>query len=48
MGIRLVSSSSSQPAHKEVWCIEDKTDMSQFKELVPNPAISYPFELDDF
>jgi hypothetical protein len=48
MGIRLVSSSSSQPPHKEVWCIEDKTDMSQFKELVPNPAISYPFELDDF
>ena len=28
--------------------MEDKIDMSRFKEMVPNPAISYPFELDDF
>ena len=46
LGIRQIS--SGHPQSKEVWCIEDKTDMSQFKELVPNPAISYPFELDDF
>jgi hypothetical protein len=30
------------------WYTEDKIDMSRFKEMVPNPAISYPFELDDF
>jgi antiviral helicase SKI2 len=23
-------------------------DMSRFKEMVPSPAIIYPFELDDF
>ena len=27
---------------------EDKIDMSRFKEMVPSPAITYPFELDDF
>lgn len=27
---------------------EDKMEMSRFKEMVPNPAIDWPFELDDF
>lgn len=23
-------------------------DMSKFKQIIPNPALTYPFELDDF
>ena len=39
------SNSKSAP---QQWYEEDKIDMSRFKEMVPLPAITYPFELDDF
>ena len=40
--------SASSENRRQQWFVEDKIDMSRFKEMVPNPAISYPFELDDF
>jgi superfamily II RNA helicase len=40
--------SASGENKRQQWFVEDKIDMSRFKEMVPNPAISYPFELDDF
>lgn len=42
------SVSASSENRRQQWFVEDKIDMSRFKEMVPNPAISYPFELDDF
>jgi antiviral helicase SKI2 len=30
------------------WAVVDDTDVSRFRELVPVPAIEYPFELDVF
>ena len=30
------------------WAVLDEQDMSNFHELVPEPVIEYPFELDDF
>lgn len=39
----------SQSAEKRAaWFEEDFMDMSRFKEMVPSPAITYPFDLDDF
>lgn len=31
-----------------VWASEDVTDVSEFPQLVPEPAIQYPFNLDTF
>lgn len=42
------NASASSDNKRKQWFVEDKIDMSRFKEMVPNPAISYPFELDDF
>jgi len=30
------------------WVITDSLDMKNFKELIPDPAMEFPFELDDF
>eukprot|EP00698_Gefionella_okellyi_P025525 TRINITY_DN9389_c0_g1_i1.p1 TRINITY_DN9389_c0_g1~~TRINITY_DN9389_c0_g1_i1.p1 ORF type:complete len:1222 (-),score=319.66 TRINITY_DN9389_c0_g1_i1:16-3654(-) len=32
----------------ESWAVTDVVDVSNFKDLVPNPAIEFPFELDVF
>ena len=32
----------------QVWAVEGGEDMSNFRELVPQMAIEYPFELDNF
>ena len=32
----------------EKWVIKDKLDMKNFEQLIPDPAIEYPFELDEF
>jgi hypothetical protein len=32
----------------EKWVIKDGLDMKNFKELIPDPALEYNFELDDF
>ena len=42
------NASASSDNKRKQWFVEDKIDMSRFKEMVPNPDISYPFELDDF
>ena len=42
-----ISQDSSQPATQQ-WYVNDTLDMRRFKEMIPNPAITYPFELDDF
>lgn len=41
-------STSASPEKRVSWFEEDFMDMSRFKEMVPSPAITYPFELDDF
>lgn len=33
---------------EETWGILDSSDVSDFRSLVPDPALSFPFELDDF
>jgi hypothetical protein len=33
---------------KRQYAIVDTINMKNFKEMLPDPAISYPFELDDF
>ena len=33
---------------RKSWCNTDSLDISDFHSLVPNPAIEYPFELDEF
>ena len=35
-------------ANDEKWVIKDTVDISKYKELIPDPAIEYNFELDDF
>ena len=35
-------------ANDEKWVIKDTVDISKFKELIPDPAIEFNFELDDF
>jgi hypothetical protein len=42
----LTSSSSSGP--RKSWAVTDLLPIKDFNALVPNPAIRYPFELDDF
>jgi antiviral helicase SKI2 len=32
----------------EKWVVTDTIDMKNFKELIPDPALEFPFELDDF
>ena len=32
----------------EEWGIKDKINVKQFSELLPNPALKYDFELDEF
>ena len=34
--------------NEEVWAVMESMDMSKFYELVPNMAIEYPFDLDQF
>ena len=46
MGVAISTDSAGN--QRQVWFEEDKIDMSRFKEMIPSPAISYPFELDDF
>ena len=36
------------PASEQSWVIADNIKMDNFKDLVQDPAIEYPFELDDF
>ncbi|CAM9457032.1 unnamed protein product, partial [Chrysoparadoxa australica] len=38
----------SKPALHKEWAVETPLDVSDFVALVPQPAISYPFELDGF
>lgn len=33
---------------RENWAEIDQLDISNFSELIPDPAVTYPFELDDF
>ena len=33
---------------EENWVVTDKISMVNFKQIVQDPAIEYPFELDDF
>lgn len=40
--------SSESATKRQAWFEEDKIDMSRFHEMIPNPAITYPFELDNF
>ena len=42
------SSSSSGAKSTHQWAVADHSDVSQFASLVPQPAISFPFELDTF
>lgn len=42
-----VKSATSVPA-SDAWALIDDTDVSNFVDLVPEPAISYPFEMDVF
>lgn len=35
-------------AAEDVWAVEDNVDVSDFASLVPDPAVSWPFELDVF
>ena len=37
---------ASRPDEK--WVIKDTENMSNFKDLIPDPALEYQFELDDF
>jgi antiviral helicase SKI2 len=30
------------------WVVMDNEDVKNFNQMVPEPAISYPFELDEF
>eukprot|EP00347_Sterkiella_histriomuscorum_P019452 403341578 len=39
--------SQDAPLRKQ-WYVIDEIDMKRFKEMIPNPAIEYDFELDDF
>ena len=32
----------------EKWVVTDTLDMKNFRELIPDPALDFPFELDDF
>jgi hypothetical protein len=33
---------------EEKWVIKDNLNMKNFKELIPDPALEYSFELDEF
>ncbi|KAK4527176.1 hypothetical protein GAYE_SCF35G5098 [Galdieria yellowstonensis] len=37
-----------QQQQEEEWAIVDQEDISEFSKLVPNLALEFPFELDDF
>lgn len=38
-----------EPVKKRTeFAIKDDLSMANFDELIPDPAITYPFELDDF
>ena len=41
-------SSSSLSGPRKSWAVTDLLPIKDFNALVPNPAIRYPFELDDF
>jgi len=43
-----LNADGGKQAKQEQWVITDKADMKNFKQLVQDPAIEYPFELDDF
>ncbi len=45
-----VSTDLSQLAEgsSEKWVVKDTVSMKDFKKLIPDPAINYDFELDDF
>lgn len=30
------------------WAIMDNIDVKNFKQMIPEPALTYPFELDEF
>jgi len=32
----------------EKWVVTDTLDMKNFRELIPDPALGFDFELDDF
>lgn len=42
------SLNQKKPAQDDVWAKEDKLDVSDFAQLVPDMAIEYPFNLDVF
>lgn len=39
---------SDSKTEKLEWAIAERTDVSNFHLLVPNPILEYPFEVDDF
>ena len=44
----LFASDPQEVSSRKSWAGTESFDVSDFFSLVPNPAISYPFELDDF
>ena len=44
----LNSNDNASSAPRQVWTEIDTINVSKFKQLIPDPAITYPFELDEF
>ena len=44
----LFASDPQEVSSRKSWAGTESLDVSDFFSLVPNPAITYPFELDDF
>lgn len=44
----ITAQNAELPTAEQKWVIADNIKMDNFKELVQDPAIEYPFELDDF
>eukprot|EP01050_Picozoa_sp_SAG11_P003072 SAG11_NODE_166_length_13763_cov_8.292722_5_plen_747_part_00 len=42
------SAAKTKESEDQQWAVEGGEDMSRFRELVPQMAIEYPFELDNF
>ena len=44
----ITAANAKLPTAEQQWVIKDNIKMDNFKDLVQDPAIEYPFELDDF
>lgn len=45
---KLRDSASAPHQETDVWAVHDAVDVSDFISLVPDPALEYPFDLDQF